>query len=78
MIDKNTKLVASKTPYELRFDLLAMARDTLEAEYHAKMDHARWAREVGAAVGFTDIPSYPGRDDIFKLAEQLKEFVEKK
>lgn len=78
MIDNNPKRLASKTPYELRFDLLAMARDILEAEYHAKMDDVRWAQGTNRSTAVTSAPSYPTRDDIFRLAEQLKDFVEKK
>jgi len=79
MVNKmSASLAASaRTPYELRFDLLAMARDTLEAEYHSKMEEARWAHEMSGGIPQT-MPSYPTRDDVFKLAEQLKEFVERK
>lgn len=80
MVDKthNMKLAATKTPYELRFDLLAMARDTLETEYHSKMEEVRWAQEVGNRTVVSEMPRYPTREDIFQLAEQLKEFIEKK
>lgn len=78
MHDKNMRAVASKTPYELRFDLLAMARDTLETEYHTRIDQVRWEREMNDGVTVSAIPTYPSREDIFKLAEQLKEFIEKK
>lgn len=69
--------ISNKTPYELRFELLSLAKDTLEAEFHTKYDQYRWALESNRQPPF-DIPKYPSKIEIFKLANEYKEFVENK
>ena len=60
-----------RTPYELRFDLLAMARDHLLNKFHAELDlNERKLSE--------HIPTFPSDQEIFNLAESLKQFVDKK
>ena len=60
----------TKNPFELRYELLAFARDTLTSEYHAKLEEAK---VLGSAT-----PKYPTNDDVFKLAEEYKNFIERK
>jgi len=67
--------MTNKTPYELRFDLLTFARDTLEAEYHAALNVAMERNKLHQR---TDLPTYPTHKQIFDLAEEYKNFIEKK
>lgn len=67
--------MSSKNPFELRFDLLTFARDTLESEYHALMNAAMESNRLGNK---TDLPPYPTRKQIFDLAEEYRNFIEKK
>ena len=64
----------TKSPYELRYELLAFARDTLTSEYHAKLEEAKHFPVNGRLL----MPKYPTNDDVFKLAEEYKNFIERK
>ena len=71
----------SKTPYEIRLDLLKMAneilvtpvfqtRDALMQEYHSKLTDAN--RETHP---FPILPEFPGSADIIAKAIELNKFV---
>ena len=62
------------TPFELRFNLLNFARDSLTQYYYAKVEEAKnFPTKLTGGL-----PKYPTNDDIFKLAEEYKNFVERK
>lgn len=72
----------SKTPYEIRLELLKMANEILgtpvhqtrEAkinEYHSKLTEAN--RE---SLAFPTLPDFPSTTDIISKAEELKKFVD--
>ena len=72
----------SKTPYEVRLELLKMAneilqtpiyqkRDALLQEYHSKITDAN--RET---LPFPTLPDFPSSTDIVSKAEELKKFVD--
>ncbi len=67
--------MSNKNPYELRFDLLTFARDTLESEYHAQMNAALESTRLGKPL---ELPTFPARQQIFALAEEYRNFIEKK
>ena len=67
--------MSNKNPYELRFDLLTFARDTLESEYHALVNAAMESTRLGNSV---EMPVFPSRQQIFALAEDFRGFIEKK
>jgi hypothetical protein len=67
--------MSNKNPYELRFDLLTFARDTLESEYHAALNVAM---EKNRMHQRTEFPAFPTRKQIFELAEEYRTFIEKK
>ena len=60
----------SKTPYELRYELLQFAHECLQNEYHSKLDAAKSLK--------ADMPVYPTKENLFALAEEYKNFIEKK
>jgi hypothetical protein len=71
----------SKTPYEIRLDLLRLAKDSLfepftfarlnkEQEFFAK-------REVDPNTPYPDMPAVPSTEDIIAEAKKLNEFVSK-
>jgi len=63
----------TKTPFELRFDLLSFAQGSLTSEYHAKIEEiARFPDKTAV------MPKYPTKDDVFRLAEEYKSFIERK
>ena len=62
----------SKNPFELRYELLAFARDSLTSEYYAKVEEAKVLGLKNTVIKF------PSKDDIFTLAEEYKNFIERK
>lgn len=60
----------TKTPFEIRFDLLNLAREHLMQKYYSEVD---FAKEIKG-----ECPSFPTDKDIFELAESFKNFVDSK
>lgn len=74
----------SMTPYEIRLELLKMAKDMLTDDYHTKRDSLQqlWHTQVDSAkiAGSTSpdypaLPAFPTEDEIVKKAEALNQFV---
>ena len=74
----------SMTPYEIRLELLKMAKDMLTDDYHTKRDalNQQWHSQVDAAKiagttspDFPAIPPFPTEEEIVKKAEALNQFV---
>ena len=72
----------SKTPYEIRLELLKLAKDSLwepiyqkrqamSDEYHAKLTDAN-----RGTVPYPTLPEFPSTTDIVSKAEELKKFVD--
>lgn len=74
----------SMTPYEIRLELLKMAKDMLTDDYHTKSDalQQQWHTQVDAAKiagtpspDYPALPAFPTEDEIVKKAEALNQFV---
>ena len=72
------------TPYEIRLELLKMAKDMLTDDYHTRHDalQQQWHTQVDAAKiagtsspDFPALPPFPTEDEIVKKAEALNQFV---
>lgn len=69
----------NKNGYEIRTDILSMAKDHVEAEYHAKF--AGWEQTVkrdektGQVVTSVSLPEFPGLDKVLEAAEKMYAFV---
>jgi hypothetical protein len=72
----------SKTPYEIRLELLKMAneilvtpvfqqRQALSDEYHSKLTDAN-----RGTLPFPTLPEFPSSTEIVVKAEELKKFVD--
>ena len=75
----------AKTPYEIRFDLLKMAKDLLDRQYDQSVTMAWQALEKGMETNKTlykDLEKYVPKmftpEEIVEQAERLQEFVNKK
>ncbi len=77
--------MSTKTPFELRADLLKQAQDLLESQYDAQIDFATKAffalvKEGTATVEnfkqFT--PKFPTSEDVLKQAKEFYAFVNQK
>jgi len=72
----------SKTPYEIRLELLTLAKEILQTpifekrnqltdEYHSKLTDAN-----RGTLPFPTFPDFPSTTDIISKAEELKKFVD--
>ena len=72
----------SKTPYEIRLELLHLAkeilstpvhdkRSSLSDEYHSKLHDAN-----RGTLPYPTMPDFPSTSDIISKAEELKKFVD--
>ena len=72
----------SKTPYEIRLELLHLAkeilstpvhdkRNSLSDEYHSKLNDAN-----RGILPYPTMPDFPSSTDIVVKAEELKKFVD--
>ena len=75
----------AKTPYEIRFDLLTMAKDLLDRQYEQSVAIAWQALEKGMETNKTlykDVEKYVPKmftpEEIIEQAERLQGFVSKK
>jgi len=75
----------AKTPYEIRFDLLKMAKDLLDRQYEQSVVIAWQALEKGMETNKTlykDLEKYVPKmftpEEIVEQAERLQGFVNKK
>lgn len=75
--------MTTKTPYELRTDILQMARDYLENQFHNNVRMYEINMEAMTKIGkvVTDemfkIPKFPTSDEILVQANKFYDFVGK-
>jgi len=69
----------NKNGYEIRTDVLAMAKDLVQQEYQVKF--AGWEmtaqrdEKTGKLVSTVAMPEFPGLDKILEAAEKMYGFV---
>ena len=69
----------NKNGYEIRSDILAMAKDLVQSDFHMKfqgweMTAAR-DEKTGQIVTKVGMPEYPGLDKVLETAEKMYNFV---
>lgn len=69
----------TKSGYEIRSDILGMAKDVVMQEFHVKwngweMTAAR-DEKTGQIVSTVDMPAYPGLEKVLETAQKMYEFV---
>ena len=76
---KTPEVKFNKNGYEIRTDILAMAKDLVQSEYSVKF--AGWEQSVardektGQIVSTTTMPEFPGIDKVLEAAEKMYAFV---
>jgi hypothetical protein len=69
----------NKNGYEIRSDVLAMAKDLVGQEYHAKYMgwevSAQRDEKTGQIVSKVEMPEFPGLDKVLETAEKMYGFV---
>ena len=72
----------NKSGFEIRSDLLAMAKDLITQDFHIKFQGweltAKRDEKTGQIVSKVDMPEFPGLDKILETAEKMNSFVTKR
>ena len=73
------KFNQSKNGYEIRSDILAMAKDLVNEDFHVKFNGwemtATRDEKTGQIVSKIDMPEFPGLDKVLETAEKMYAFV---
>mgnify|MGYP003352854008 FL=1 len=69
----------NKNGYEIRTDILAMAKDLVQSEYSMKFQgwemSAKRDEKSGQLVSTVAMPEFPGLDKVLETAEKMYSFV---
>jgi hypothetical protein len=71
----------SKTPYEIRLELLKLANEILVTPVHQKRDvllqewHSKISASPEKSIPLPDLPNFPRTEDVITEAERLNRFV---
>ncbi len=69
----------NKNGYEIRSDILALAKDVVQQEYSMKVHgwelSAKRDEKTGQLVSTVAMPEFPGLDKILETAERMYAFV---
>lgn len=69
----------NKNGYEIRTEILAMAKDLVQAEYQVKFQGWEMSTKrddkTGQIVTTVDMPAFPGLDKVLETAEKMYNFV---
>jgi len=73
------KVNQSKNGYEIRTDILSMAKSLVAEEYHAKYMGWEVTQErdpkTGQLVTTVGMPEFPGLDKVLETAQKMYDFV---
>ena len=76
------KVNQSRNGFEIRTDILGMAKDIVEAEYSAKFSGWEMStqrdKKTGEVVSTVSMPEFPGIEHVLATAEKMYAFVSKK
>lgn len=69
----------NKNGYEIRTDILAMAKDLVQSDFQVKFNGwemtAQRDEKTGQIVSKVDMPEFPGLDKVLEAAEKMYSFV---
>lgn len=71
----------NKTGFEIRTEILAMAKDLVAEDFHAKFhgwEVSAERDEKGVITTKVGMPTYPGLDKVLETAEKMYSFVNNK
>lgn len=79
MTPKMPEVKFNKNGYEIRTDILAMAKDIVQSEYSMKFHgwemSAQRDEKTGQIVTTVGMPEFPGLDKVLETAEKMYAFV---
>jgi hypothetical protein len=69
----------NRNGYELRTEILAMAKDLVAEDFHAKFQgweiSAERDEKTGQVISKVSMPEFPGLDKVLETAEKMYSFV---
>ena len=69
----------NKNGYEIRADILALAKDQVAGEFQAKFQGWEWTakrdEKTGQIITTVGMPEFPGVDKVLEAAEKMYNFV---
>ena len=71
----------NKTGFEIRTEILAMAKDLVAEDFHAKFhgwEVSAQRDDKGVVTTTIGMPTYPGLDKVLETAEKMYSFVNNK
>jgi len=78
-LPKMPEVKFNKNGYEIRTDILAMAKDLVHSEYSMKFQgwelSADRDEKTGQVVTTVGMPEFPGLDKVLETAEKMYSFV---
>ena len=78
-LPKMPEVKFNKNGYEIRTDILAMAKDLVQSEYSMKFQgwemSAKRDDKTGQIVNTVNMPEFPGLDKVLETAEKMYGFV---
>lgn len=67
----------TKTPYEIRLEVLKMAQEQANARYYSDWEKASRQAEINEnATLLTEVPEFPTAEQILTEADKLKGFID--
>lgn len=68
----------TKTPYEIRLEVLKMAQEQANQKYYKEWETAAMKAQINENATFlTEVPEFPTSEQILTEANKLKTFVDK-
>ena len=68
----------TKTPYEVRLEVLKMAQEQANAKFYNEWNNAAEKARIQENTQYlTEVPTFPTAEDILAEATKLKSFVDK-
>ena len=65
----------SKTPYEVRLEILKMAQEQANAKFYSQCEQVYRKESAGETLS-AEIPNFPTAEEILTEATKLKSFVD--
>ena len=69
----------NKNGYEIRSDILGMAKSLVQEDFHAKFQGweltAKRDEKTGQLISTVEMPTFPGLDKVLETAEKMYSFV---
>ena len=78
-LPKVPEVTFTKNGYQIRADVLEMAKDLVQAEFHAKWQGweltAKRDEKTGQLLTEVEMPKFPGVEEVLQAAERMYKFV---